>query len=348
MNIWSLKMRRFKGTPHILGVFALVAGPVLHSGAQVSPGMVSLQAGGVTDIRHGQSTPSMPNLQAAPEDLSKIPMRAGYLLNVQVFNAPDLSGVYSVDSGGSLTLPLIGKVNVADLTLTQTQTKIADALKVKGYILDPSVSITVQQYVPSYVTVLGEVQNPGRFQMLASHPIKDVLAMAGGSTLLASGAVEIERTNGGVKQTIEKRIQHGQNADLATTQATEDEEISPGDEILVKRAGVVYVLGGVTRPGGYVMQEDGGLNVVQAVALASGTTMQASVGSMRVVRRDSNGSIEEFALNYKRMVSGDAPMFVLRPQDVVYVPISKTKAILTGGAASVLGAATSAAIYVVH
>jgi polysaccharide export outer membrane protein len=338
-------MSRFISLPAVLGTIVLVAGTLPEVCAQ-GPGNLPATLGGTTDIRRPQA-PQQAQFQAAPEDLSKVPLRAGDVLSVQVYNAPDLSGLFTVDEGGSLTLPLIGRVDVNGQNLTQAQTKIADALRSKGYILDPSVSITVQQYVPSYVTVVGEVQSPGRYQMLSSHSLSEVLAMSGGPTLLASGTVEIKRAKTGETATIVKDIQHPQPESSSAASSKEDNDVSPGDEITVKRAGVVYVLGGVFRPGGYVMQESGGLNVVQAIALASGTTMQASVGSMRVIRRTPD-SIQEYALDYKRMVSGQEPMFVLHPQDVVYVPISKTKAILSGGGAQMLSAATAAAIIYTH
>ncbi len=306
-----------------------------------------VQATGLNDVRRPQTQSPEEKMsagtEAGPEDIARIPMVAGDLLAIQVFDAPDLSGPYTVDSGGDLTLPLIGEVHVQGLTLGQCETKIASALKSGGYILKPSVSITIQQFVPTYVTVLGEVQSPGRYLLLASHSLQQVLAMAGGPTLLASGNVEIRRKEQGNEQKFEVKLKVG-----APEGAAGDTQVLPGDAITLQRAGVVYVLGGVFRPGGYVMQEDGHLNLVQAIALASGTTLQASIHSMRVLRRNEDGSLEEIDVDYKRMMAGDIPPLNLRPQDVVYVPISKAKTALSGGATSVLGAASAAAIYTVR
>jgi polysaccharide export outer membrane protein len=323
-------------------VFFLDPGSLWQAGAQMMPGALPQQTGGSFPVRFAQ-TPSQPSaVQAAPEDISRIPLSVGYVLNVQVFNAPSISGLYTVDSKGVLTLPLVGTVKVDRLTLSEAQVKVVEALSSGGFILHPSVSITVQQYTPTYVTVVGEVQSPGRLQLLACHPLTQILAMSGGETLLASGDIEIAKSGGDTLQKIERRIPRG------TAVVQGDADVCPGDEVTAKRAGVVYVLGAVTRPGGYVMQEDGDLNVVQALSLAMGTTMQASVESTRVVRRNDDGSIVELRVDYKRMVSGALPALSLRPQDIVYVPVSKAKAIFAGGAAQVLGSTSSAAIYAIR
>ena len=308
--------------------------------AQTMPSIPPQQSSGTQELRRPQiQLPTAQGaIQAAPEDISRVPMVPGDVLSVQVFDAPDLSGMFTVDSSGELTLPLVGKIPVNGLTLSETQAKIVAALSDR-YILHPSVSITVQQYVPTYVTIMGEVQSPGRYPLLASHSLQQVLAMAGGPTLLAAGVVDLKRQTQNSEQRIEAQIRR-----TSSGTTVDNTEVQPGDEIDVPRAGVVYVLGAVNRPGGYVMQEMGALNVVQAIALAAGTTMQASIHSMRVVRRGEGGSLMEIDVDYRRMVAGRVPAITLRPQDIVYVPVSKAKAILTGGS-GVIAAASSAAIY---
>jgi polysaccharide biosynthesis/export protein len=333
-------MKRFLKLILVVGVCVAAPQLVPHllPAQQSVQAAMAQQGGGVADLHRNQTAVPQAGMQAAPEDISRVPMVAGDVLSVQVFEAPDLSGLYSVDSAGDLTLPLVGKIHVDGLTLSETQSKIADALKA-GFILQPSVAITFQQYVPTFVTVMGEVETPGRYALLAPHSLPQVLSMAGGQTSLSSGSLEIKRKGPDGDQKIDIKIQRGSGA-----AATGDVQILPGDEVTVKRAGVVYVLGGVFRPGGYVMQEGGHLDVIQAIALASGTTFQAAVGSMRVMRHQPDGSVVEIDLNYKKIMAGKEQAIALMPQDVVYVPISKAKAILTGGAASVLGATTSAAI----
>jgi len=114
--------------------------------------------------------------------------------------------------------------------------------------------------------------------------------------------------------------------------------------VIVPRAGIVYVLGAVNRPGGYLMQEDGKLDAAQALSLAFGTVIQAKTGDIHIIRRRTDGTYVEFPLNYKDMVNGKTTPPQLQAQDIVYVPMSKIKATLTD-ATGVISAATSAAIY---
>jgi polysaccharide biosynthesis/export protein len=118
--------------------------------------------------------------------------------------------------------------------------------------------------------------------------------------------------------------------------------VLPGDIVTVRRAGIVYVLGSVNRPGGYVMQEDGELNLLQAISLAYGTNIQAAVGSMRLVRKLPDGQVQEMDVRYRDVVKGKIPPPKLQAEDVVYVPVSKMKTVLSAGLTS---SAASAMIY---
>jgi polysaccharide export outer membrane protein len=121
--------------------------------------------------------------------------------------------------------------------------------------------------------------------------------------------------------------------------------VQPGDTVVVPRAGIVYVLGGVNRPGGYVMQEDGKLDVAQALSLAYGTSINAAVGSIRVVRKQPDGSLQTIPISYPKITSGKEKPIMLQAEDIVYVPISKIKSVLSAGLAA---STSSAAIYTMH
>jgi polysaccharide export outer membrane protein len=118
--------------------------------------------------------------------------------------------------------------------------------------------------------------------------------------------------------------------------------IKPGDTVVVPRAGIVYILGAVNRPGGYVMQEDGTLDVAQALSLAYGTALSAAVGSIHVVRKRPDGSLEEIPVSYRKITKGKEIPLQLHAEDIVYVPVSKLKAVATAG---LVGSTSSALIY---
>jgi polysaccharide export outer membrane protein len=316
-----------------LGASSVLAQQVIQQGAALAD--QRRPSAGAAAAAAGQNAA----LQAVPEDFSNLPLAPGYLLAMQVFGVQDLSGEFRIDPSGDLVLPLVDKVHVAGLTVTEAQDKIARALKDGDFIQRPNVTLTVTQYVPTTVTILGEVQSPGKYPLLQPHTVQDVLALAGGPTMLAAGTIDIKRLEAGQDKHITLPLRRDASA------SPEDTEIKPGDIVTVRRAGVVYVLGGVFRPGGYVMQENGRLDVTQAIALAAGTTLQASVGSIRVLRRMQDGSILEYPIDYKGMMSGKVASLQLQPQDVVYVPLSKIKTALTEGATQVIGGASSAVIY---
>jgi polysaccharide export outer membrane protein len=278
-------------------------------------------------------------ITAVPEDFSKLKIQPGFLLNLQVFDEPDMSGQFRVDPNGNAVLPLVGAVHVAGDTLFEAQDKIQQSLKTSGMLKNPQVTLDIAEYASTMVTVLGEVNSPGRLQMLAPHTLLDVIAFAGGETQLAGGVVNVRHEQDGKTQTITYEYGRNSNGD-----AIVDVMVHDGDTVIVPRAGIVYVLGQVTRPGGFLMQEDGKLNAAQAISMAMGTTLLASTKHVRVIRRKPDGTYVQFELSYKDMVKGKIAPPQLQAQDIVYVPNSTIKTTLTD-VQGVLTAASQAAIY---
>jgi polysaccharide export outer membrane protein len=120
---------------------------------------------------------------------------------------------------------------------------------------------------------------------------------------------------------------------------------NPAPTEIVKRAGIVYVLGGVNRPGGYTMQESGELNVAEAISLAQGLLMQARVGGLRVVKKGEDGKMIEIPVSYNNIMDGKEKPLQLTAGDIVYVPVSKTKAVFSA-TTGLLGQVAAASIYV--
>jgi polysaccharide export outer membrane protein len=120
--------------------------------------------------------------------------------------------------------------------------------------------------------------------------------------------------------------------------------VKPGDTVQVKRAGIVYVLGAVNRPGGFVMQEEGTLNVLQAISLASGTSVTASTRTIYLLRRNADGTEVDIAVPYKNIANGKRTDMQLRATDVLYVPTSTFKSVMTNSQ-GILASAASASIY---
>jgi polysaccharide export outer membrane protein len=276
-------------------------------------------------------------LAVIPEDFAKLRLSPGFLLSMEVYDTPELSSELRVDATGDVTIPMIGKVHVQGQTVPEAAAVIQKLLLDGKILNNPQVTINVVQYAAENVTVVGEVHNPGRVQLLAPHTLAEVLAEAGGETEYAGSSVEVLRLVDGTPH--KTTINYSRNsADSDTSQFM----VMPGDTLTVRRAGVVYVLGAVKRPGGYLMQENGELNVTQAIALASGTEIQASVGTIRLIRKLPDGQVSERDIRLSEIQKGKEPPPKLQAEDVLYVPTSKMKIVLTS---ALLTTAATAAIY---
>jgi polysaccharide biosynthesis/export protein len=279
------------------------------------------------------------SLAVVPEDFASLKLAPGFLLGMQVYDVPELTADLRVDSNGDITVPMVGLVHVAGKTITDVQSEIALRLRTGKIINDPRVNLNIEQYAGQNVSVLGEVHNPGHLELLAPRNLADVLALVGGETQYAGNVIEIRRQVNGAPTQMQVHYDQSKNDDSLKSII-----VNPGDIITVRRAGIVYVLGGVTRPGGYVMQEGGTLNLTQAIALAYGTSMQASVSSIRLLRKKSDGSVQEIPIPYKDITKGKVAPTVLQAEDVIYVPISKVKTVLT----SSLLSSTAGAAMIFH
>jgi len=120
----------------------------------------------------------------------------GDQIRVTVFGHEDLSGEFEVGSDGRISLPLIGEVPAAQLTLQELEGAIAGKLK-PDYLKNPQLSVDVVNYRPFYI--IGEVKNPGSYAYVGGMRVVNAVAMAGGFTYRARES-ELLITRGGVKE----------------------------------------------------------------------------------------------------------------------------------------------------
>jgi len=278
-------------------------------------------------------------LSPVPEGFEGLRISPGYLLSMSIYGVPEMATELRVDAKGFVTVPLIGGVHIAGDTLPQAQESIAKALDEQEILKKPQVQLDVVQYASTSVSVLGEVHSPGKVQVLAPAPLGDVLALAGGETIAAGKEIEIQHIDADGKATA-RRVVYQQGKDEAVLRNT---IVEPGESVVVQRAGIIYVLGAVNRPGGYLMVDGGALSVVQAVSLAGGTTLQASTKWAVIVRRQGDSYVQ-FKVQLDKMQTGRATPVQLEWNDALYVPVSSWKAVLVNGS-NVISAATSASIY---
>jgi polysaccharide export outer membrane protein len=269
-----------------------------------------------------------------PEDFAKVKLSPGMLLRFGVFDAPQMDANLRVGADGSVQVPLAGTIPVVGLSVEEARAQIKTALIAGEFFKNPQVNLDIAQLAPGYVTILGEVQTPGKFQVLTAIPLQTALALTGGESVEAGNDIQIQHAAGG-------EIEHVRNGREPGNTAFEHAMVAPGDTITVLRAGIVYVLGSVHRPGGYLMVNRGSLNVLEALSLAGGSVLEAANDSIRILHRHDNQIVEE-TIKLSDYTKGTNKPPTLVDADIVYVPSNKLKSILVNG--SNLIAATAAAL----
>jgi polysaccharide export outer membrane protein len=262
---------------------------------------------------------------------------AGDLLEVSVFDTPDLSGKLRVNEHGNIALPLAGDLSVSELTAEQAGREIEAKLLSANILKDPHVSVTVLEYSTQGVTVLGEVKNPGVYPLLGPHALQDLISVSGGFTPDAGDLVTItHRVEPNTPVVVKLGTRPGSTAGLNI-------DIRPGDTITVSHAGIVYVVGDVGKPGGFLIQRNGHLTVLRAMALAQGPNKTAALNSAKLIRQTDDGR-EELGVPLRKILANKAPDQTLADGDILFIPSSAAKNALVA-AESILPAATGAAIY---
>lgn len=282
-----------------------------------------------------QATPAAARSTGSPRDLL---IGAGDLLEVSLYGMPDFKTEVRVSSGGEISLPMLGTVAVSGLSVEQAETLIERNLSQKGLFNDPHVTVFEKEYATQGISLLGEVQRPGIYPLLGSRKLYDAISAAGGTTPKAGRYVLITHRND---------PQHAVRVPLLTGAPESMENnvtVEPGDTILVSKAGVVYVVGDVHQPGGFVMENGNDITVLKAIALAQGTNPNAALNAARLIRKTPEGP-RDVPLSLKQILAAKAPDLQLQPDDVVFVPGSAGKSAAKRGAEAILQMATGVAIW---
>jgi polysaccharide export outer membrane protein len=299
------------------------------------------------------------------------------LLELAVFEAPELDRTLRVSANGQISLPLLGSSQAAGLTSRELEVVIQELLR-RSYMKDPHVSVFVKDMQSHPVSVFGAVKKPGVFQIRGSKRLIEVLSMAEGLSDDAGGTVVVMRqaqpagttdqmADGGSASAPALQEKAGNGA---ATQAVAGGSVSretlninlkdllnspdsrtnvliyPGDVIKVTPAGVVYVVGEVKKPGGFVLKTNENISVLQALALAEGPTRTSARSRVRIIRNDGiTGARIEIPIDLGKILAGKLPDPILLPKDIVFVPNSAGRSVLYRGAEAAIGLGTGLAVY---
>jgi polysaccharide export outer membrane protein len=242
---------------------------------------------------------------------------SGDILEVVVFGNEDLSRSPTVQTNGAISLPLLGDVPVAGLTIAEIQRKLTTLLA-RDYLVNPQVEVKVKDYQSQFVTVLGEVNGPGRKPLRGRTRLVDVLVEAGGFTPRASGEVEIARADGsfeGGSQTLRLQLQGGSPS--PQDRINLEVALRHGDVVTASPKYYVTVEGEVARPGRYVLEN--ALTVSGAISTAGGLT-RFGASDVKVRRVDpQTGATRILEVKLKAVRDGKQPDLALLPNDVISV-----------------------------
>ncbi len=249
----------------------------------------------------------------------------GDLIEITVFEVPELSTKTRVGARGHVTLPLLGPVELTGLTSREAEQKIEDLYRAR-YLRNPSVSVFVREQVSGKITLLGEVKKPGTYALLSRQHVLDVLAMAEGLSERAGRTVQVRRTEHQQQQPttymidLDEVIKGGHDA--------MNMEIRGGDVIYVPEAGMVYVDGAVRRPGNYPIRTS--MTVPEAIAAAGGFSTTANEGNIKLVRLREDGEREVFQVSMNEMRQDTERVLEVRDRDVLFVETSRLEALIYG------------------
>ena len=322
------------------------------------------------------------------------------LLDINIFEAPELNRTVRVSENGEVSLPLLGGIHVVRLTARELENTLA--AKLREFLKNPHVSVMVTAIESHPVSVIGEVNKPGVFQVRGSKTLLEMLSMAQGLAPDAGDEVLVMRNagynrgqddgaqaaRGGERDSkdtdgIKSRAGSGDSGNsgalqknaTASTEATNDAgtkqgqqsgdtiainlrhllnsrdprfnvPIYAGDIVKVTRAGIVYVVGAVKKPGGFTVKGNEQMSLLKAIALAEGLSSTSSKGHTRIIRTDEgSGKRSEIPVELGKILDGKAPDMNLQAADIVFVPSSMGKTVLFRSTDAVVNTATGLAIF---
>jgi polysaccharide biosynthesis/export protein len=227
---------------------------------------------------------SVANAQQSRDDYVLGP---GDVIRIQVFQSQDLTVEARVSENGVISYPLLGVIRVGGLSPTDAERLIARRLREGNFLQNPQVTLNVLQFRSQQVSVLGNVNKPGRYALeTTGMRLSEVLSMAGGITPQGADEVVLMTNRGGRVQRIEIDL-----VDMfATGDLAKDIPLQSGDVIYVNRAPQYYVYGQVQRPGMYPL--DRGMTLAQAIAKGGGLTLRGTDRGVRVHRRYGSRTVQ--------------------------------------------------------
>jgi len=244
-------------------------------------------------------------------EISDYALGAGDVIKIEVYDNPDLSTVTRISGEGAILFPLVGEVSVGGKTVSQVAAEVSGRLA-DGYIINPQVTVFVEEFRSKKVVIMGEVNKPGLYELSGPTTILELISTAGGLTQDAGDYATITRSVDRSAPGLDGRSVKVNLKELFSSgKASQATSLRDGDSIFVIKAGMFYVTGEVRKSDAYKLEE--GTTLIKAITIAGGFSPIASKGKVKIIRKIDG---EEVAL---KNVSMNEPIL---PDDVIVVPES--------------------------
>ena len=302
-------------------------------------GLLMVQEGAGIQIRNDPGAGAQDNFEGLISDKKD----AGYVLGpgdvleIWALGIDEVNGMsFRIDAKGYIDVPMIGRLRAGGSSVEVLERRVIERLTVE--VLEPEVAITVKEFRSHPVSLMGAVKSPGVYRLKGEQRLVELLSMAGG--LLPESGRRIKIT---------RKIEFGRiplatafedstggfslaevNIDLVIElrKPAENIVIKPHDVIAVPRAGLVYVIGAVNKPGGFVLRESETMSVLQSLSMAEGFGEFPNAQKAKILRRSEETEVrEEIAIDLKEIMKGKAPDVALYPEDILLVPTNTGKKI---------------------
>jgi polysaccharide biosynthesis/export protein len=284
---------------------------------------------------------------------------SGYVLGsgdrvlIRALDVDEIDGKTAVvDLGGYIDIPLLGKFKAAGLCVDQLEDDLAKQLR--RYVREPHISVTVSEYRSRPVSIMGAVNSPGVVNLSGPSTLMQVLSRAGGLRADAGNIIKITRQGKGTIPLLSSKSNpSGQftTAEVSIRSLLEAKNpednilIEPTDIISVPRADLVYVVGGVNKAGGFVLNERESITVLQAVSMAEGLDKTSAAKDAKIIRAGSTTTRTEIKVNLSNILSGKAPDVSLLPNDILFVPNSRAKSAAMRSIEAAIQVGTGVAVF---
>lgn len=293
--------------------------------------------------------------QQESDERSTYVLGPGDQILVRVLDMEEMSKeAFQIDMRGNINLPMVGRIQAKGMTVEQLEEAIAARLK--SYIKQPDVSVTLHEMRSQPVSVLGSVRNPGVHQLQGQKSLLEVLSLAGGLQPEAGYSVRIARRKewGPIPLPGARLDESGQYwvAEVGVKEIMEARSpeknipVKPQDVVTVPKGQMVYVMGAVKKSGGFVLGEKEKTTVLEALSMAEGCDNFAKRSGAKILRKTDNPDKRlEIALDLSKILDGKQRDVLMEQDDILFVPISGTKKVMARSAEAAIGIGTGLAIY---